>query len=873
MSRLHRLFRHLPLGLSLVLLSATPLLAQVPTGGLPSPDQARQLLQTRPDLVRQLRERIGTSGLTPEQIRARLRAAGYPEDLLDPYLAGADTTRKLTPGTDILEASRVLGLVSAEDAESLLVLTDSALKLADSLRADSLSDTTSTLQVFGLSLFRRSLTVFSPELSGPVDANYRLGPGDGLVLILTGDVELAHELVVTREGFIAIPQVGQLYVSNLTLGQLEDLLYARLGRVYSGVRRGAGATTRFNVTVARLRTVQVFVTGDVARPGSYQVSAAGTALSALYAAGGPTENGSFRHVEIRRGGRLLDSLDLYDYLLRGDNSRDARLENGDVIFVPVRGTQVKVTGAIIRPAIYELRAEESLRDLLQSAGGFEAVALRRRVQVDRILPPAQRAAGGRDRVVLEIGAEQFEDGRGPAFAMAPGDSVTVFEVAERRRNLVMVNGNVWTPGAIGLSPGMRLSEAIRLAGGPKPDVYLAQIGISRLQPDSTRLQLRSAFRDSTGAVTDDLPLQEDDAITVFSRSSFRPLRYVAVTGAVRRPGRVPYREGLTLRDALLEVEGLTEDALLTEAEVARLPDAALRATGHVAATFRVPLDSTYVFDRGPAGRYLGPRASGPRRRRRRRGAAALRQRAHLPPARLGAAADRLAHRAGALPRPLRAHHPHRPPARPDQPRRRPHQGSLSGRHPVLPHLRSRRPHRRGPAPRHRQPALPRQPDPLRGRLHHHPRVRPGGVRARLGERPHRGHVRRGPGPGLLHQRGGRLLPHRGPQPVLRDAAQRQGGERKEAVVVAPGRRAGAPGGWVDLCAGAGSQRQEGLAGLRGVGGPDPGEPHDRHRGGAADQVGRGLTPRRGAASRCRGSGSPAAPASRRAKARSRAPAA
>ncbi|MBK9065304.1 MAG: SLBB domain-containing protein [Gemmatimonadetes bacterium] len=426
------------------------------------------------------------------------------------------------------------------------------------------------------------------------------------MLILTGDVELAHELVVTREGFIAIPQVGQLYVSNLTLGQLEDLLYTRLGRVYSGVRRGAGATTRFNVTVARLRTVQVFVTGDVARPGSFQISAAGTALSALYAAGGPTENGSFRHVEIRRGGRLLDSLDLYDYLLRGDNSRDARLENGDVIFVPVRGTQVKVTGAIIRPAIYELRAEESLRDLLQSAGGFEAVALRRRVQVDRILPPAQRAAGGRDRVVLEIGAEQFEDGRGPAFAMAPGDSVTVFEVAERRRNLVMVNGNVWTPGAIGLSPGMRLSEAIRLAGGPKPDVYLAQIGISRLQPDSTRLQLRSAFRDSTGAVTDDLPLQEDDAITVFSRSSFRPLRYVAVTGAVRRPGRVPYREGLTLRDALLEVEGLTEDALLTEAEVARLPDAALRATGHVATTFRVPLDSTYVFDRGPAGRYLGP---------------------------------------------------------------------------------------------------------------------------------------------------------------------------------------------------------------------------------------------------------------------------
>src|SRR5690606_18599434 len=126
----------------------------------PTPEQARMLLQTRPDLVRQLRERIGTSGLTPEQIRARLRAAGYPEDLLDPYLAGADTTRRLSPGTDILEATRVLGLVSAEDAESLLVLTDSALRISDSLRADSLSDTTSTPQLCGLKLFRRTVSVF-----------------------------------------------------------------------------------------------------------------------------------------------------------------------------------------------------------------------------------------------------------------------------------------------------------------------------------------------------------------------------------------------------------------------------------------------------------------------------------------------------------------------------------------------------------------------------------------------------------------------------------------------------------------------------------------------------------------------------------------
>jgi protein involved in polysaccharide export with SLBB domain len=603
---------------TLALAALHPLAAQVPTqtppglpipgGQLPSPAVAEQLLKSRPDLVEQLRQRIGASGLTREQIRARLRAAGYPENFLDPYLAGADSTvaKQAKPGSDVVEAVRTLGIVGSDEVDSLLVLTDSAQHVADSLRADSLSDTATVLRVFGMSVFRRSNTLFNPALSGPVDPSYKLGPGDALVLILSGDVEAAHELVVTREGFIAIPQVGQLYVANLTLAQLEDLLYSRLGRVYSGVRRGAGATTRFSITVSRLRTVQIYVTGDVSRPGSFQISAAGTIMAALYAAGGPTINGSFRRVELRRAGVLVDTLDLYDYLLRGDNSHDGRLENGDVVFVPVRGTHVKVTGAVIRPAIYELKNNETLRDLLEAAGGFEATALRRRVQIDRILPPAQRQPGGRDRVVLDVASDQFTDGLGPALPMAPGDSVSVLKVAERRRNVVKVVGNVWTPGMVGFAPGMKLSEAIRLAGGPKPDVYLGQILVSRLLADSTRIQLRSAFADSTGAVAQDLALLEDDEITVFSRSTFRPLRYVALTGAVRKPGRIPFRDGMTLKDALLAAEGLTEDALLSEAEIARLPDDSVRQTGLVASTFRVQLDSTYVFDRDANGRYLGP---------------------------------------------------------------------------------------------------------------------------------------------------------------------------------------------------------------------------------------------------------------------------
>ena len=158
---------------------------------------------------------------------------------------------------------------------------------------------------------------FAPALAGPIDANYVLGPGDLLVLVLTGDVERSQSFEVNREGFILIPQVGQVQVANLTLGQATELLYSRLGRVYSGIGRGPDARTRFQLSVGKIRAMQIYVSGDVARPGLYQVSGAGSVLSALYSAGGPTARGSFRKIEVRRGSELLGTVDLYDYLLRG----------------------------------------------------------------------------------------------------------------------------------------------------------------------------------------------------------------------------------------------------------------------------------------------------------------------------------------------------------------------------------------------------------------------------------------------------------------------------------------------------------------------------------------------------------------------------
>jgi protein involved in polysaccharide export with SLBB domain len=278
--------------------------------------------------------------------------------------------------------------------------------------------------------------------------------------------------------------------------------------------------------------------------------------------------------------------------------------NGDLVFVPIHGARVRIVGEVARPATYEMRPNETLADALRFAGGFTATAARRRVQIERIVPPAQRVPGGRDRIVTEIVSDDFVNGVGSSDAVLPGDVIRVFSVAARVRDRVYISGDVWSPGSIGITPGMRVSDALKMAGGVKPDVYLGQILITRTNPDSSRVQMRASLRDTSGAVINDFPLSEDDEIRVFSVSEFRPTRYVAINGAVRKSGQYPFRESMTVRDLILLAGGLDQSAYLNEAEVARLP--AVRSDGITATTFRVPLDSSYLFERGPDGKYLGP---------------------------------------------------------------------------------------------------------------------------------------------------------------------------------------------------------------------------------------------------------------------------
>jgi polysaccharide biosynthesis/export protein len=512
--------------LTLSLLSARPGAAQQPVPG--QPQQLLQQAQQNPALAEQIRQRIQQSGLTPEQVRARLRASGYPDSLLDAYLApgGGEGGPARAPGSFELAAIRAVGLPPIDLAPAPLPV-DTGMIRSRAAAGPS--------RVFGVDVFRRSSTQFLPLLSGPVPPDYRIGPGDVIALILTGDVELAYTLQVMREGYLLIPQVGQVHVAGLTLDEVRDVLYARLGRVYSGVRRGPNATTRFDVSVVNVRANQIYVVGEVGQPGAYQISSLGTVLSALYAAGGPSERANLRAVEVRRQGKALATLDLYDYLLRGDTRSDVRLETGDVVFVPVHDTRIEITGAVLRPALYELKPTETLADLVRAAGGFRPDAALKRIAVFRLVPEVSRQAGRPARTVIDVALSPLPAPQGPG--------------------------------------------------------------------RGERGEVRSGEGEGT-VIIPRLTLLDGDSVVVDSVPPLNEQYYVAIAGRVEKPGQYPWRVGMTLRDLVLLARGPAVGADLREAEIARLP--ADRSHGELATTLRVGLDSTYLFGRDSAGRYVGP---------------------------------------------------------------------------------------------------------------------------------------------------------------------------------------------------------------------------------------------------------------------------
>jgi polysaccharide biosynthesis/export protein len=532
-------------------------------------------------------ERLRASGITRQQARAELQRRGYDPSLADPYFDVLEREQGGRGGRDsFIDALTGTGLArdtarGARDTARPGLRTDPGELDFESLFGLTAADLAAPgeLPVFGASFFRRNALTLDEAEFGPVDAGYRLGPGDEVNLILTGAVQDAYPLRIGREGTLVVPDVGELMVNGLTLAALEDLLRARLSGVY------ASGLTRVSVSLGRVRSIQVYVIGDVERPGPYQLSGLGTVMGALYRAGGPSRTGSFREIEVRRGSTIVRRLDLYEYLLHGNSQVDLRLQHGDVVFVPPVARRVRLEGALRRPALYELLAGDGLRDALRFAGGPEAEASLRRVQIDRIVPPAERMPGI-ERVVVDVDVVRLLAPGGPDVPLQDGDRVRVDSVVAERRNLVTLVGEVRRPGTYAWSVGTTLGDVLDRASGVTEAAYTGRAHVFRFDVDTGERRLLSAPLDVDEARV--VILEDRDSVVVYSRARLTAPEYITVGGLVQRPGRYPLHEGATVHDVILAAGGLAEGASRSEAYVARPNDAATEMEAG-ARTFRVPL--------------------------------------------------------------------------------------------------------------------------------------------------------------------------------------------------------------------------------------------------------------------------------------------
>ncbi|HEX3438620.1 MAG TPA: polysaccharide biosynthesis/export family protein, partial [Pseudacidobacterium sp.] len=298
------------------------------------------------------------------------------------------------------------------------------------------------LPIFGADLFRNVPSTFAPLDQVPVTPDYLIGAGDALRIRVWGQINFNADVRVDRTGSIYLPQVGTIHVAGLPFSSLDQHLRSEIGRVYRNFD--------LTVDVGQVRSIQIFVVGQARRPGSYTVSALSTLVNALFASGGPSSQGSLRHIQLKRQGKIVTDFDLYDLLVNGDKSKDVQLLPGDVIFIPPAGPQVALTGSVRHPAIFELLDEQTtVQQLLSYAGGASAVAADSRISVDR-------AAGRQARAAMEVAF----DATGLGTPLRDGDVLRVFSIPAKYDKTVTLRGNTANPGRFAWHEGMKLSELI-----------------------------------------------------------------------------------------------------------------------------------------------------------------------------------------------------------------------------------------------------------------------------------------------------------------------------------------------------------------------------------------------------------------------------
>jgi len=447
------------------------------------------------------------------------------------------------------------------------------------------------LTQFGYSFFRPGAGRFAPQTDVPVGPDYLVSAGDRLLVSIWGSINGTFNLEVNRSGEITLPKVGAVKVAGQRFDQLPALLTAMVGRNYKNFN--------LNVNMGKLRSIKVYLVGEVAAPGDYNLNSLSTLINALAAAGGPTKNGSLRNIRINRNGKVIETVDLYDFFLKGDKGRDIRLQPGDTILVPAIGPVAGIAGNVRRPGIYELKSERSLKDLLALADGINPTGYLQRVQLYRVEAHDKKVVTDFN---LDLKGGKSIDEVASSIAIQDLDLVKVLPIDSLLRGYVRLNGHVLRPGDYALKPGMRMS-ALLGADNLLPEYYPSAGQLIRLYPPDLHPEV--SFFDITRALNKepgfDVELKEFDRVKIFTRKEKQETPFVKVSGEVQKPLQTRYFENMTVRDLVMQGGNVKQTAYLKNAEITRL-----KRSGDSVSSFALAVDLAKALQGGAENIKLEP---------------------------------------------------------------------------------------------------------------------------------------------------------------------------------------------------------------------------------------------------------------------------
>lgn len=435
-----------------------------------------------------------------------------------------------------------------------------------------------SIKVFGRDIFYSSNLTFEPSMNIATPTDYRLGPGDQVVIEVWGASEANIVQKVTPDGYISIPDVGPIAVNGLTVQAASNRIRAKLSKIYSGMKTAnVDLSTNVKVSLGQIRTIQVNIMGEVARPGTYALSSFSTVFHALYKAGGVSPIGSLRNIKVVRGGRTVATIDVYDYILQGRSHTDIRLQEGDVILASPYEALVMIQGKIKRPMYYEMKSSESIATLINYAGGFTDDAYASSITVER--------SNAKERTICTVDEMHYND-----FKMKDGDVVSIGAILDRYDNRVEIKGAVYRPGSYAIGQDIRtVRDLILKADGLLEEAFTNRGVLHRENPDR-KLEIISV---NTKGILDgtepDIALQKNDALFIPSIYDLEAKGTLEINGEVFAPGIFPFAANTKLEDLIIMAGGLTEAASTVRVDVTR------RFTDNKSTKKRKEISETYTF--------------------------------------------------------------------------------------------------------------------------------------------------------------------------------------------------------------------------------------------------------------------------------------